>query len=120
MEGNESVDVFDLVRMIAVARIAMPKTKVRLSAGRYSLSREAQAMCYFAGANSIFYGEKLLTTKNPGANEDMKLLQELGLIAQAPNPAMEAPEADVDRPLMPYLPEDGQLEESCSSGCGCH
>ncbi len=103
MEGNESVDVFDLVRMIAVARIAMPKTKVRLSAGRYSLSKEGQALCYFAGANSIFYGEKLLTTKNPGANEDMKLLQELGLIAQAPNPAMSAPEADVDRPLMPCV-----------------
>ena len=120
MEGNESVDVFDLVRMIAVARIAMPKTKVRLSAGRYSLSKEGQALCYFAGANSIFYGEKLLTTKNPGANEDMKLLQELGLAAQAPNPNMDAPEVDIDRPLMPSLPEDGQLEESCSSGCGCH
>lgn len=101
MEGNESVDVFDLVRMIAVARIAMPKTKVRLSAGRYSLSKEGQALCYFAGANSIFYGEKLLTTKNPGANEDMKLLQELGLVAQAPNPAMNAPAADAQRPLMP-------------------
>ncbi|MEI6533751.1 MAG: biotin synthase BioB [Verrucomicrobiaceae bacterium] len=101
MEGNESVDVLDLVRMIAVARIAMPKTKVRLSAGRYSLSKEGQALCYFAGANSIFYGEKLLTTKNPGANEDMKLLQELGLAAQSPNPAMVAPVADVDRPLMP-------------------
>jgi biotin synthase len=119
MEGNESVDVFDLVRMIAVARIAMPKTKVRLSAGRYSLSKEGQALCYFAGANSIFYGEKLLTTKNPGANEDMKLLRELALAAQAPNPAMEAPAADIDRPLMPCLPEDVQLESGCSSGCGC-
>jgi len=101
MEDNAAVDVFDLVRVIAVARIAMPKTKVRLSAGRYSLSKEAQAMCYFAGANSIFYGDKLLTTKNPRANEDMQLLQELGLVPQAPNPAMEAPAADEDRPLMP-------------------
>jgi len=84
MEDNPAVDVFDLVRIIAVARIAMPKTKVRLSAGRYSLSKEAQALCYFAGANSIFYGEKLLTTKNPRANDDMKLLEELGLGAQAP------------------------------------
>ncbi len=106
MEGNESVDVFDLVRMIAVARIAMPKTKVRLSAGRYSLSKEGQALCYFAGANSIFYGEKLLTTKNPGANEDMKLLQELGLVAQAPNPAMTAPVADDARPLMPCVAKE--------------
>ena len=101
MESNESVDVFDLVRMIAVSRISMPKTKVRLSAGRYSLSKEGQALCYFAGANSIFYGEKLLTTKNPGANEDMKLLQELGLVPQSPNPAMTAPGADAERPLMP-------------------
>ena len=91
MEGNTSVDVFDLVRIIATARIAMPRTKVRLSAGRYSLSKEAQALCYFAGANSIFYGDKLLTTRNPGANEDMKLLAELGLTAQAPEvPQMQA------------------------------
>ena len=103
MEGNESVDVLDLVRMIAVARIAMPKTKVRLSAGRYSLSKEGQAMCYFAGANSIFYGEKLLTTVNPRANEDMKLLQELGLAPQPPNPGMAAPEADASRPMSPCL-----------------
>ena len=103
MEGNESVDVLDLVRMIAVARLAMPKTKVRLSAGRYSLSKEGQAMCYFAGANSIFYGEKLLTTVNPRANEDMKLLQELGLAPQPPNPGMAAPEADASRPMSPCL-----------------
>lgn len=90
MEHNASVDVFDLVRIIAVARIAMPQTKVRLSAGRYSLSREAQTLCYFAGANSIFYGEKLLTTKNPRANEDMKLLRELGLVPQEPNPMRAA------------------------------
>ncbi|HEY2573880.1 MAG TPA: biotin synthase BioB [Verrucomicrobiaceae bacterium] len=95
MEDNETVDVFDLVRVIAVARIAMPKTKVRLSAGRYSLSREAQTLCYFAGANSIFYGEKLLTTKNPRANEDMRLLEDLGLVPQAPNPGMKAAEAMV-------------------------
>ncbi len=70
LEDNEPVDVFDLVRIIAVARIAIPKAKVRLSAGRTRLSKEAQALCFFAGANSIFYGDKLLTTKNPGANED--------------------------------------------------
>lgn len=113
MEDNAVVDVFDLVRVIAVGRIAMPKTKVRLSAGRYSLSKEAQAMCYFAGANSIFYGDKLLTTKNPRANEDMKLLEELGLVPQAPNPGMEAPEAEAGRPLMPCVAEDEH------AGCGC-
>ena len=117
MEGNEPVDVFSLVRMIACTRIAIPKAKVRLSAGRYSLSKEAQALCYFAGANSIFYGEKLLTTVNPGANEDMKLLQELGLVPQSPNPAMGAPEADAERPLMPCFVREEAHEHA---GCGCH
>ncbi len=101
MEENSSVDVFDLVRLIAIARIAMPRTKVRLSAGRYSLSREGQALCYYAGANSIFYGEKLLTTANPRANEDLQLLRELGLVPQSPNPALTAPEATRDQPLSP-------------------
>jgi biotin synthase len=115
MQDNEPVDVFSLVRMIATTRIAIPKAKVRLSAGRYSLSKEAQALAYFAGANSIFYGDKLLTTVNPGANEDMKLLQELGLIPQAPNPAMEAPQADAQRALSPCVPAEAE-----HAGCGCH
>ncbi|MFZ4593125.1 MAG: biotin synthase BioB [Verrucomicrobiaceae bacterium] len=101
MQDNDSVDTFDLIRMIAVTRIAIPKAKVRLSAGRTQMSRETQALCYFAGANSIFYGDKLLTTANPRAKEDLELLRELGLAPQAPNPAMEAPEADASRPLMP-------------------
>ncbi|MEZ5304794.1 MAG: hypothetical protein R3F11_29725 [Verrucomicrobiales bacterium] len=74
--------------MIAVARIAIPKAKVRLSAGRQQLSREAQALCFFAEYNSIFYGEKLLTTGNPQSQADLALIQELGLNAQAPDPAM--------------------------------
>lgn len=117
MENNEQVDVFSLVRVIALTRIAIPKAKVRLSAGRYSLSKEAQALCYFAGANSIFYGDKLLTTVNPRANEDLKLLQELGLMPQAPNPAMEAPEADADRPLSPCVVEElaGSAQSCCTS-----
>jgi biotin synthase len=102
------VDVFDLVRMIAVTRMAIPGAKVRLSAGRNRLSREAQALCFFAGANSIFYGEKLLTAKNPGVEEDQQLLRELGLICQEPNPAMNAPAADVDRELEPA---------ACSGSC---
>jgi len=101
MQDNDNVDTFDLIRMIAVTRIAIPKAKVRLSAGRTQISRETQALCYFAGANSIFYGDKLLTTANPRAKEDLELLRELGLAPQAPNPAMEAPEADASRPLMP-------------------
>jgi biotin synthase len=73
------VDTFELIRLIATARIAMPKAKIRLSAGRTRLSREAQALCFFAGANSIFYGDKLLTTGNPGVDEDRALLRSLGL-----------------------------------------
>jgi biotin synthase len=73
------VDIFELVRLIAVARIALPKARVRLAAGRTRISREGQALCFFAGANSIFYGDKLLTAKNPAADVDAALLRELGL-----------------------------------------
>ncbi len=79
------VDPLDLVRMIAVARILMPKARVRLSAGRESLTREAQMLCLFAGANSIFYGEKLLTTPNPEEAEDLALIRDAGLVAMAPS-----------------------------------
>jgi biotin synthase len=78
------VDPLDLVRMIAVARILMPKARVRLSAGRTNLTREAQMMCLYAGANSIFYGEKLLTTPNPGEEADLSLIRDAGLRAQPP------------------------------------
>jgi biotin synthase len=84
LQDQPPVDVFELVRLIAVTRIALPRAKVRLSAGRTRLSREAQALCFFAGANSIFYGDKLLTAKNPGADEDRELLAELDLTPQAP------------------------------------
>lgn len=83
MKG-EAVPIFQLVRLIATTRIALPKSKVRLSAGRTSLSQEGQALCFFAGANSIFYGEQLLTTPNPGANEDLELLEQLDLKPLAP------------------------------------
>ena len=76
------VDIFELVRLIAVTRIALPKARVRLAAGRTLLSREGQALCFFAGANSIFYGNKLLTAKNPAADMDVALLRELGLQTQ--------------------------------------
>jgi biotin synthase len=74
----------ELVRMVATARLMMPLTRVRLSAGRAELSEEAQLLALYAGANSIFYGDKLLTTPNPGANEDAALLQRAGLTALAP------------------------------------
>jgi biotin synthase len=78
-EGPE-VDPLDVVRAVAVARILMPKSRVRLSAGREGLSREAQALCFLAGANSIFFGDKLLTTPNPPVDEDTRLLSDLGLV----------------------------------------
>jgi biotin synthase len=71
------------VRLIAVARIALPRARVRLAAGRTKLSREGQALCFFAGANSIFYGDKLLTAKNLAADVDVALLRELGLHVEA-------------------------------------
>lgn len=84
LEKSEPVDLFELVRLIATARIALPKSKIRLSAGRTQLTREAQALCFFAGANSIFYGEKLLTAGNPSTHEDLELLRTLDLVPQPP------------------------------------
>ncbi|MFI5301755.1 MAG: biotin synthase BioB [Polyangiales bacterium] len=79
------LDPIELVRMIATARILMPEARVRLSAGRQSLPREAQLLCLMAGANSIFYGDQLLTTPNPDVAFDQELLRVAGLRAQAPN-----------------------------------
>jgi biotin synthase len=79
LQNEENLDVFDFVRMIATARIIMPKSMVRLSAGRLQLTDEAQALCFLAGANSIFMGDKLLTTPNPETNRDTELLSKLGM-----------------------------------------
>ncbi len=79
LEHTEDVDPFDFIRTIAVARIMMPTSYVRLSAGREKMSEQTQAMCFMAGANSIFYGCKLLTTPNPAQNSDLKLFKKLGL-----------------------------------------
>jgi biotin synthase len=79
LEGKEPVSVWDMVRMVATARILMPKSVVRLSAGRVNMSKEAQALCFLAGANSIFIGEKLLTQKNPDIDEDKEMFKLLGL-----------------------------------------
>jgi biotin synthase len=78
---NGEVEPLDFVRTIAVARILMPKSAVRLSAGRENMSDEMQALCFLAGANSIFYGEKLLTTPNPEVNQDLELFAKLGINA---------------------------------------
>ena len=85
LHGAASVDPFDFVRTIAVARVLMPRAHVRLSAGREAMSDETQALCFLAGANSIFYGEKLLTTGNPDVERDRQLFARLGLKAERPH-----------------------------------
>ncbi|HSC36556.1 MAG TPA: hypothetical protein VLD19_01745, partial [Chitinophagaceae bacterium] len=79
LEDNPKVDSWDMVRMIATARILMPRTMVRLSAGRAEMSIAEQALCFMAGANSIFAGDKLLTTPNPSFDDDMAMFSLLGL-----------------------------------------
>lgn len=81
LEKGEDLDALEFIRSVAIARIMMPKSYVRLSAGRENMSEEMQAMCFFAGANSVFYGEKLLTTPNPDTNHDMRLFESLGITA---------------------------------------
>ena len=81
--AERRIDIFELVRLIAVTRLAISKARVRLAAGRTRLTREGQALCFFAGANSIFYGDKLLTARNPAADADVALLHELGLVVEA-------------------------------------
>ena len=80
---EEDVDPFDFIRMLAVARIMMPESHVRLSAGREQMNEQMQALAFLAGANSIFYGEKLLTTGNPQADKDMRLFERLGIQPEA-------------------------------------
>lgn len=82
MEDMEPIAIWDMIRMVATTRIVMPETQVRLSAGRTEMSREGQALCFFAGANSIFAGDKLLTTPNPDVNDDMEMFKLLGLTPQ--------------------------------------
>jgi biotin synthase len=79
LENVEDIDPFDFVRTIAVARILMPQSHVRLSAGRQEMSDETQALCFLAGANSVFCGERLLTTGNPSPDADRSLFGRLGL-----------------------------------------
>ena len=81
---REPVDPLELVRMCATARILMPHARVRLSAGRSDLTREAQILCFLAGANSVFYGDKLLTTGNPAVENDKKLMRDAGLVPLVP------------------------------------
>ena len=83
LENAAEVDTFAMVRVIGTARIMMPASRVRLAAGRQQMSEEAVTLCFLAGANSIFTGDKLLTTPNPGADADQRLLANLGMKAMA-------------------------------------
>ncbi len=89
LHGAEQLDPLEFVRSIAVARILMPTSHVRLSAGRTDMSDEMQALCFLAGANSIFYGERLLTTENPAADHDRQLFQRLGIRTEQASPEAE-------------------------------
>tara|TARA_S200000501_G_scaffold368453_1_gene406314 strand:- start:856 stop:1842 length:987 start_codon:yes stop_codon:yes gene_type:complete len=82
LQDEQDVEPIDLVRLIATARVILPKTYIRLSAGRSSMSDELQALCFFSGANSIFYGEELLTTENPKINKDKALMEKLGIMSE--------------------------------------
>ncbi|MCX6879738.1 MAG: biotin synthase BioB [Verrucomicrobia bacterium] len=114
---NPQVEPLDIVRMIACARLAVPTAKVRLSAGRTRLSDEAQTLCFYAGANSIFYGEKLLTTENPEAECDRALLAKLGLQTLDPDPTLAAPQADPARPFRPLWPEPSAHSNGATAAC---
>ena len=93
LAGTEPIDPFEFVRTIAVARITMPRTMVRLSAGREQMDDALQALCFAAGANSIFYGDRLLTTSNPQVARDRALFERLGLHALGERPASDAAQA---------------------------
>lgn len=114
LAGQEPVDPFDLVRMCATARILMPGALVRLSAGRTSLSKEAQMMCFMAGANSIFYGEKLLTTGNPDVDDDIRMLRDAGMRALVPKTA-ETPASTTDLPTQLLSPK--AKHGTCGNDC---
>ena len=128
LAGRKFVDTIEFVRTVAVARILMPKAMVRLSAGRANMNDETQALCYLAGANSIFLGEKLLTTGNPDIEEDMNLMKRLGLHPMHPDEARrihrgEIAPADAKPAEWPSVAEfaaANAAEESCGTGgCGC-
>jgi biotin synthase len=110
LHGTTELDPFEFVRTIAVARIVMPRSMVRLSAGRESMSDELQALCFLAGANSIFYGEKLLTTGNPDTERDLALFERLGL---RPMQVVETGNT-VHADIVDTAPSAAGVESSCT------
>jgi biotin synthase len=126
LAGRKFVDSIEFVRTIAVARILMPKAMVRLSAGRANMNPETQALCYLAGANSIFLGEKLLTTGNPDIEEDMNLMKRLGLHPLHPDEARRVHRGEISpsQAQAAGWPNPEELLNTTPSGessddCGC-
>jgi biotin synthase len=107
-EDLEDLDPFDFIRTIATARIMMPKSHVRLSAGREEMNEQMQSMAFFAGANSIFYGEKLLTTPNPKANKDMRLFDRLGI---KPEPYREVENRQSSQGVEEFVPNKSKTSK---------
>jgi biotin synthase len=112
LQGAEELNPIEFVRTIAVARIVMPRSQVRLSAGRTAMSDEMQALCFFAGASSIFYGDKLLTTNNPQNEKDRALLKRLGIVTEGAAPShMHRPEEQTSPP--PLVNEVSAMQAFC-------
>ncbi len=132
LHGKAGVDPFDFVRTIAVARLLMPASHVRLSAGREGMSDEVQAWCFMAGANSIFYGEKLLTTGNPDVVRDQQLFARLGLMAEGSHardvsavphaavPHAAAPHAAAPHSTAPHAVDANGCASDGATTCGRH
>lgn len=114
LANSDDFDSFDFIRTLAVARIMMPESHVRLSAGREEMNQEMQALAFFVGANSIFYGEKLLTTPNPQANEDMRLFGKLGIHPEVPRAAADrhSPSIEKSADAMEAMSQSGQAVQS--------
>jgi len=117
LAGTTELDPFEFVRTIAVARLLMPQSMVRLSAGREAMSDELQALCFLAGANSIFYGEKLLTTGNPDTERDLALFARLGL--RPMQVAVEAKAGTVHADIIEGSNQYGAEAGGCGGNCSC-
>ncbi len=113
-EALDDLDPFDFIRTIAIARIMMPKSHVRLSAGREDMNEQMQAMAFFAGANSIFYGEKLLTTPNPEANKDMQLFKRLGIEPEPYDDVESRRNASADGSGVQYIEPNSAAQQNNS------
>jgi biotin synthase len=114
LDSVDDLDEFTFIETIAIARIMMPKSHVRLSAGRENMSEQTQALCFMAGANSIFYGCKLLTTANPDENSDMKLFKKLGINKEAVNFSPYEKERPVDAAIVRHQEKDELFYDATS------